>query len=290
MAKITQNNIQPINDRETLADRLENIGRHLSQKWNIYTGCFVTGKPGPFVIDEPKRQELLKDGKSSQLIKQVLLRTQQRWGTEPTYLIKILSSSKKQWPWSNENDEAKAECIFSKTYPAISKHLSPYRDKLKKKVDKGKFWWELKSTNFCPTLHQPKIVYPSVPGVGCFMQAGYDKDGIPTQDYLHSILPADLHLLAILNSKLFNWYARKRFNKPGEKLNLNLSKRNMKKMPIATMTIGQKVSLSALVHRILNDSDHSEVSAIEKEIDQLVYKLYELTPAEIALIEEETSQ
>jgi hypothetical protein len=33
-----------------------------------------------------------------------------------------------------------------------------------------------------------------------------------------------------------------------------------------------------------------EVHNIEREIDQLVYELYELTPAEIALIEEETSQ
>ena len=45
------------------------------------------------------------------------------------------------------------------------------------------------------------------------MQAGYDKVGILTEGYLHSILPADLHLLAILNSSLFNWYARVKFNR-----------------------------------------------------------------------------
>ena len=277
--------------REGVLDKLENVGCPLSQDWNIYTGCLVTGKPSPFVIDDSKYQQLVgSDAKNSKVIGQVLLRSQQKWKIEPVHLIKILSSSKKQWPWSGANSEAEAERIFKNTYPAISEHLISYRDKLRKKVDRGKFWWELKSSNFCPMLCQPKIVYPAFPGVDRFMQAGYDKEGIPTEEFLHSILPADLHLLAILNSRLFNWYARVKFNKSEKKLHLNLSKRNMKQVPIATMTIEQKVNLSLLVHQILNDPDSPRISDLEKKVDQLVYELYELTAAEIALIEEESNQ
>lgn len=282
-------------DDKVLVEKLEKKGTPLSEDWNVYTGSIVIGKPSPFVINDSKLQQLIETNASCrQVIGRVLLRSQQKWETEPTHLIKILSSSKKEWPWSGANDAAKAESIFEKKYPAICEHLISYRDKLEKKVDRGKYWWELKSTNFCPMLYQPKIVYSSVPGVGHSMQAGYDKKGIPTEEYLHSILPADLHLLAILNSSLFNWYAQAKFNKSKKKLNLNLCKRNMEQVPIAAMTVEQKVNLSLLVHRILNNPDSfevaDEVADTEREIDELVYKLYELTDAEIALIEEETSK
>lgn len=274
---------------ESLITKMENIGSPLSRNCNIYTGCFVTGRAGPFVINDSKRQELIKnDEKSSEIIKHVLLRSQQKWKTEPAYLIEILSSHKKRWPWSSANNETEAEQIFTETYPAISTHLNSYRDKLKTKVDKGKFWWELKSNNHS-VPHHAKIVYPSNPGIRRFMRAGYDETKLPTQEYLHSILTTDLSLLAILNSKLFNWYAQARFKDHGEELYLNFSKKNMKKAPIAKRTDMQKAELSNLVQQILDDPDNSEVLDIEQGIDQLVYKLYELTPTEIALIEEETN-
>ena len=60
----------------------------------------------------------------------------------------------------------------------------------------------------------------------------------------------------------------------------------MEQVPIAAMTIEEKVNLSLLVHRILNNPNSPEVYDIEQKINKLVYKLYELTDAEIALIEE----
>ena len=270
-------------DRE-LVEKLENNGVPLCKNWNIYTGSIVIGKPSPFVVDDSKRKGLIKNTESS-LIQWVLLRSQQKWKTEPAHLIKILSSSKTEWPWSMTNDEAKAERIFKKTYPAISEHLISYRDKLKRKVDGGKFWWELKSKKCLSVFQQPKIVYSASPLTGYFMRAGYDKGGILTEEYLHSIMPADFHLLAILNSSLFNWYARVKFNKSEEKLHLNLCKKNMEQVPIAKMTGEQKVNLSLLVHQVLKDPDSPKIADLEKKIDQLVYKLYELTTAEIALIE-----
>lgn len=277
-----------IRTRDDVLTKLKDNGTPLCKNWNVYTGGIVLLKDSPFIIGDSEHKELIKSTESS-LVQWVLLRSQQKWKTESAHLIKILSSSKAEWPWSMTNDEAEAERIFEETYPAIYRRLNSQKNKLKKKVDGGKFWWELKSTNFCPMLHQPKIVYSSVPKVGCFMQAGYDKVGIPTQDYLHSILPADLHLLAILNSRLFNWYAQAKFNKSKRKLSLNLCKKNMEQVPIAKMTREQKVKLSLLIHRILNDPNSPEVVSIEWEIDELIYELYELTEAEIALIEEESN-
>ena len=279
--------------RDKLLNKLNNIGAPLSENWNIYTGCIVLLKDSQFIIDNSKRQQLIaNNARTDEIIECVLLRSQEKWKTESAYVIKILSSSKERYRWSKENDETEAEKTFEKTYQAIHAHLKYDADGLKKRADKGKFWWELKSHDCHPKLYQPKIVYSSVPRVNHFMQAAYDKVGILTQDYLHSILPADLHLLAILNSKLFNWYAGVRFNKSKEKLHLNLCKKNMEQMPIAAMTTEQKVNLSLLVHQILNNPNNPnnlEVPNIEREIDQLVYKLYKLTDAEIALIEEESN-
>ena len=103
---------------------------------------------------------------------------------------------------------------------------------------------------------------------------------IPTED--HS-------LLAILNSKLFNWYARKKFSNPKSK-QLSFKKGNMQNAPIAPRTTEQKTELSDLVLQILKNPDSSKVPNIERRIDELVYKLYKLTAAEIALIEEETNK
>ena len=289
---LTHDNSQ-CNNKSVLIEKLEKIGTPLGQHWNVYTGSIKIGKSSPFVINDSKLQQLItKCVKRGEIVENVLLRSQQKWRTEPANLITILSSSIRQYPWSSTNEEIKAERIFQVTYPAVCKHINPFKEKLKAKYksDRGKFWWELKSTSFFLTLHQPKIVYPSIPGVGQPMQAAFDNVGIPTQDYLHSIIPADLHLLAFLNSTLFNWYAKVKFNKSNKKMSLNLCKQNIVTVPIAKATIQQKVNLSLFAHKIITDPDSPDVPDLEEEINQLVYKLYDLTPAEIKLIEKETAK
>lgn len=100
---------------------------------------------------------------------------------------------------------------------------------------------------------------------------------------------SDLSLLAILNSDCFQWYAKINYSKPiGNQL--ALTKKNMQNFPIAPRAEEQKAELSDLVQQILNNPDSPEVPNLEKEIDELVYKLYELTAAEIALIEKGNNQ
>ena len=64
----------------------------------------------------------------------------------------------------------------------------------------------------------------------------------------------------------------------------------MASFPAAAEAIEHKENLSDLVQRILDDPDSLEIFDIEREIDGLVYKLYELTTAEIALIEKGNNQ
>ncbi|MEA2098338.1 MAG: TaqI-like C-terminal specificity domain-containing protein, partial [Patescibacteria group bacterium] len=94
-------------------------------------------------------------------------------------------------------------------------------------------------------------------------------------------------LLALLNSKLLDWFygfigkpkgnAREYFNKP------------LALIPIRIPTIEkQKKELENLVNKILvckKENSNADISEFETEIDQLVYKLYDLTPEEIAIVE-----
>ena len=91
----------------------------------------------------------------------------------------------------------------------------------------------------------------------------------------------DLSLLAILNSRLFDWYARHKLqtlNDPWIGGGLRFKITYMKHVPIADRTPEQKSELSRLVEQILDDRENDEVPALEKEIDALVYRLYQINP------------
>jgi hypothetical protein len=89
------------------------------------------------------------------------------------------------------------------------------------------------------------------------------------------------YLLALLNSKLMNWYFR-RFS-----TNSNVNGYQVDNLPIALLG-NSAANISDLVKRILAqkgaESD-GDVSHLERQIDQLVYQLYGLTPEEIAVVE-----
>lgn len=90
-------------------------------------------------------------------------------------------------------------------------------------------------------------------------------------------------------SKLFDWYARNKFQTlqdPWAGGSLLFKKVNMQQVPIADRTEAQKAALSELVGRILEDPNGDQAREIEQEIDTLVYELYGLMDDEIELIQQ----
>ena len=91
-------------------------------------------------------------------------------------------------------------------------------------------------------------------------------------------------LLGALNSDFTNWYFRN-FLSDG----LNFYPNDAKELPIPDVTPEQQTSIIELVDQIFDakraDLD-ADTSNLENEIDQLVYALYDLTPDEIAIVEE----
>lgn len=269
-----------------LMDKLRKAGKPLGEYVNgrFYYGI-KTGLNEAFVINEDTKKKLVtEDPKSAELIKPWLRgRDIKKWKAEwaGLYLILISSSANKEWPWSKENSEGKARKIFARTFSAIYKHLLQYEDKLQKRDDQGQFWWELRSCAYYEEFERPKIVYPDIAQAAEFTWDD-SKSFLGNTAY---IIPTDeVWLVGLLNSKLIWWYY----------WNISSTIRGgfvrfiaqyMETIPIPPATDAQKNSINELVQKILAKPDSPTVPKLEDEINDMVYKLYDLTPEEIAIVE-----
>lgn len=266
-----------------LLEKLQKIGMSLAEyvDEDFYRGV-VTGCNDAFIIDESIRQQLIaEDARSSELIKPVLRgRNLKKWKTENSgyYLIFTLHG------------------IDIEQYPAVKRYLSQYRTELEPKKSPeqqsgrkmGRYkWYEIQDvTAYYAEFEKPKIIYPQT---AKSLYACYDTVGTFGLNNVYFIPTRDLSLLAILNSKLFDWYARHKFynlNDPWEGGRLQFFAQYMRNVPIANRTPAQKRELSRLVKRILPDPQSDGVREIERKIDKLVYQLYGLTDPEIELIKQ----
>ena len=274
-----------------LLEKLQGTGTPLGEyvDGDFYRGV-ITGCNDAFIIDALTRQQLIaEDVNSGELIKPLFRgRNLQKWKTEATdeYLIAIASSANLVWPWSDAANDSEAEQIFTQTYPAIYQHLNGYQDQLIDREDQGRFYWELRSCAYYAEFGKPKIIYPQT---AKSLYACYDTTKIFGLNNIYFIPTGDLSLLAILNSLLFDWYARHKFYSINDLWaggRMQFFAQYMEKVPIADRTSGQKAALSRLVKRILVDPESDEVRSLQQEIDAQIYQLYELTDEEIALIKQ----
>ena len=258
------------------------LGEYVHERF--YRGI-LTGLNEAFVIDETTRKRLIsEDPKSEELIKPWLRgRDIKKWKAEwaELYLINIPSSSNHHWPWSDEKAESKAKKIFKETYPAIHDHLTKWKDKLEKRDDQGKFWWELRSCAYYKEFEQPKIVYPDIAKATEFT---WDESKAFLGNTAYIIPTDDKWLLGLLNSSLIWW------------LYLNISStiqggfvrfiaQYVAQLPIPPASAAQKAPIIEFVQKFLADPESPDVPRLEAEINKLVYALYALTPEEIAIVE-----
>jgi len=269
-----------------LMEKLRKTGKPLGEyvKGRFYRGI-LTGLNEAFVIDEATQQRLIaEDPRSAELIQPWLRgRDIRKWKAEwaGLYLITIASSANKEWPWSKERTEAKARFLFAQAYPAVHRHLSQHENKLKKRDDQGKFWWELRSCVYWEEFEKPKIMYAEISTEGKFLveTEGYYSD---TTTYIMS--SNSKYLLGFLNSKLFTYM----FSKTSSEISggfFRWKRQYMENIPIFPATNDQKAPIIEQVHKILTNPDNPAIPHLEGEIDRLVYNLYGLTAVEIEIVE-----
>ena len=273
-----------------LKRKMENVSKPL-KNWdiNIYYGI-KTGCNEAFVIDEFKREELVAaDPKSAKIIKPLLRgRDIKRYHAQWMGLYLIST-----FPVLDLNID---------DYPVVKSHLLEFgRDRLeqtgkiladgiKSRKKTGNKWFELQDQiAYYPEFEKEKVIYPNMTK---FLPFVCDSHGFYTNDKSFIITGGNYlkYLTGYFNSKVAARWIRE--NCP----ELQGGTRELRKVffeniPIPPVTEANQHLVTQIedkVDKILDAKDtnpDADVSKLEKEIDQIVYLLYDLTDEEIAIVE-----
>lgn len=287
-----------------LRGKMESIGAPLKD-WDIqiYRGI-LTGANEAFIIPTEKREEILNACKTQEerkrteaLIKPILRgkdikRYSYEWAGEWVIFI----------PWHFPNTGSpksmeENEQDFSIHYPIIYAHLLSHKDELLKrnKDETGKRyeWYCLQrwAASYYQDFEKEKIVYPCIMAKEpCFV---YEEKGF------YAPAPANIitgdkieikYITALLNSKCI-YFAMRKFYMGGG-IEGELKTNNLEKIPIPKITpqnqeLADKITDGAKAILEAKEKDpKANTQKLEKEIDALVYQLYNLTDEEIKIIEE----
>ena len=189
-------------------------------------------------------------------------------------------------------------------YPAVEKHLRPFKNKLEKRATK-QAWYELQQPQlrFAPLMNSPKIIFPDIATGPRFT---LDTNAHYGANTVYFIPMADLILLAILNSTLATFYFRTVCAGLEDKNSVYLRffgqylEHFPVRMPEDKNTRSAIVSLVenmlSLQERLTQSPTPQEkrilqqqIEITDRQIDQLVYQLYTLTDGEIETVQSATT-
>lgn len=210
-----------------------------------------TGFNKAFLIDSATKDELIRaDPKCSDIIKPYLRgQDVKRWYPESDkpWIILIKSSNNYEWSWSRQASQEDAENVFKKTYPSIYNYFSTYEEKLKKRSDQGKFWWELRNCAYYSLFEEDKIVYQVIQFLP---QYAFESTHAYSNDKTYFIPSDDLFILACLNSPLMWWFSWRYFSHMKDDA-LNPANFKMEALPIALPTNEIRAEVEPAVQRLI---------------------------------------
>ncbi|WP_425250553.1 TaqI-like C-terminal specificity domain-containing protein [Helicobacter pylori] len=275
---------------------MENIGTPLKD-WGIQINYGIkTGANEAFIIPTEKRDAILNACKTQEererterLIKPILRgKDIKRYSYEWADL----------WVINTHNGytsafKSKIPPIDIEKYPATKAHLDSHYDAIVTRSDQGDTPYNLRNCAYLEDFEKEKIVYPETSQGAYFV---YKNSQIFLEKTAFMIVSDayNLKLLtALLNSKLITFYFKDFcggciLGKSGYQYN----KHALEKIPIPKITpknqeLAQKITDCA--ERILKlkaKDPKANTQELEKEIDALVYQLYNLTDEEIKIIED----
>ncbi len=255
------------------------LGEYVDGK--IFYGI-KTGLNEAFVIDEGTRERLIfEDPKSAEIIKPFLAgRDIKRYLTPEVSKYLIFTR----------------RGIEIERYPAVLGYLSQFKDRLTPKPKgwtgewKGRKegtykWYEIQdAVDYHEEFEKPLVMYQEI----CTYQSfGWSDGGIYCNNKIFILPEASPAFLAILNAKT-TWFF---LNQTASKLMggaLAMQSPYVKAIPIPLIENEADHLLQILGTQILSlksTDPTTDTSALEAEIDQLVYALYGLTEEEVALVE-----
>ncbi len=277
-----------------LRDKMESVGTPLKD-WDIQINYGIkTGANEAFIITTEKREEILNACKTQE----------ERKRTEA--LIKPILRGKDikrySYEWAGEwlinthngytsNLKSKIPPIDIAKYPATKAHLDAHYDTIATRSDQGDTPYNLRNCAYLEDFEKEKIVYPCIMAKEpCFV---YEEKGF------YAPAPANIitgdkieikYITALLNSKCI-YFAMRKFYMGGG-IEGELKTNNLEKIPIPKITeknqkLARKITDCAKAILEAKEKDpKANTQKLEKEIDALVYQLYNLTDEEIKIIEE----
>ncbi len=282
-----------------LRDKMESVGTPLKD-WDIqiYRGI-LTGANEAFIIPTEKREEILNACKTQE----------ERERTE--VLIKPILRGKDikrySYEWAGEwvinthngytsNLKFKIPPIDIEKYPAIKAHLDSHWDTIATRSDQGDTPYHLRNCAYLEDFEKEKIVYGEIVQEPRFyLDNGECELGYFYAEATSFILTGEhlRYLLGMLHSKLIT-FAFKTFYAGGGlgESGYRYKKAFIERLPIPKITpqnqeLARKITDCAKAILEAKEKDpKANTQKLEKEIDALVYQLYNLTDAEIKTIEE----
>ncbi|GAA7022965.1 class I SAM-dependent DNA methyltransferase [Helicobacter pylori] len=282
-----------------LRGKMESVGTPLKD-WDIQINYGIkTGANEAFIIPTEKREEILNACKTQE----------ERKRTEA--LIKPILRGKDikrySYEWAGEwvinthngytsNLKFKIPPIDIEKYPAIKAHLDSHYDTIATRSDQGDTPYHLRNCAYLEDFEKEKIVYGEIVQEPRFyLDNGECKLGYFYAEATSFILTGEhLHyLLGMLHSKLIT-FAFKTFYAGGGlgESGYRYKKAFIERLPIPKITpqnqeLARKITDGAKQILEAKEKDpKANTQKLEKEIDALVYQLYNLTDEEIKIIEE----
>ncbi|RKV28849.1 class I SAM-dependent DNA methyltransferase [Helicobacter pylori] len=282
-----------------LRDKIEQSGTPLKD-WDIQINYGIkTGANEAFIIPTEKRDAILNACKTQEerehterLIKPILRgKDIKRYSYEWAHLWVINTHN-----GYTSNLKSKIPPIDIAKYPATKAHLDAHYDAIITRCDQGDTPYHLRNCAYLEDFEKEKIVYGEIVQEPRFYldngecELGYfyaeATSFILTGEHLH-------YLLGMLHSKLIT-FAFKTFYAGGGlgESGYRYKKAFIERLPIPQITeknqeLADKITDGAKQILALKEKDpKANTQGLEKEIDALVYQLYNLTDEEIKTIED----
>ena len=255
---------------QSIKQKIDTIGTPL-KNWNIniYRGV-LTGYNDAFIISTEKRNEILANcqtederTRTAELIRPILRgRDIKRYSYDWANL----------WLINTHNGiKGKIPLIQIENYPAIKAHLDQYWEKISTRADKGDTPYNLRNCAYMEDFSKPKIVWGNLN-----LTPNYAL--VENNSFINApssmIVPASKYLLAILNSKIADFYI-KLLGVTRNGGYFEYKPMFIEQLPIPQLKIENKEL--AQIERLIDNNNYTE-------IEYIVYNLYGLTQDEINYI------
>ncbi len=267
---------------QDLKAKIESRGVPL-KNWEVSISFGIkTGFNEAFIIETATKEQLCQqDPKSTEIIKPILRgRDIKRYGYEWAGLWLI-----------NSHNGIKSKGIppinVVKDYPVIYEYLRQFESQLIKRQDKGEHWTNLRNCAYLEEFKLDKVIYPEFVQKTSFCIEQKSHYLLDTAWLLVTKNTDVRYITSILNSNVMWFYLQFLVVNLSDKA-FRMKKIYLEVLPIPKISKTQQQPFITLVDQILTAkraNPKADTQAMESKIDKLVYELYGLTAAEIALVE-----